>query len=73
MKVLGVLGNLVRYSLSMVRLWNEGVPPFLCATLLCESFRRLEGGLATFRKHDGHSRKDGFFLTSLCACGKRES
>ena len=40
---------------------NEGVPSFrLCASLFCEKFRRSEGGLTTFRKRFGHSRKDGF-------------
>ena len=32
---------------------------FVCVLLcLCEKFRRLEGGFATFRKRGGHSRKE---------------
>ena len=52
---------------------NEGVPSFrLCASLFCVQFRRSEGGLATFRKRAGHSRKYIFSSFSVCACGRRE-
>ena len=54
--------------------FEHRVPFFrpLCASLFCEKFRRSDGGLATCRKRDGPSRKDGFFLTfGVCTWEER--
>ena len=34
-------------------------------------FRRLDGGFATFRKRDGHSRKDVFLTFDVCTWEER--
>ena len=34
--------------------------PSVGASMFLSTVRRSKGGLATFRKRDGHSRKDGF-------------
>ena len=51
---------------------NEGFSSFcLCASLFCVKSRRLEGGVATFRKRDGHSRKDVFLTFDVCTWKER--
>ena len=47
-------------SLTMVCLWNEGLP-FFCDSLLCESFGRA---CTTFRMRVGHGWKEWFPLSS---------
>ena len=52
---------------------NEGFPSFRCVPLcfLCTSEGRKEAS-PPFESLDGHSRKDGFFLTiDVCMCEER--